>query len=147
MDSARLQFDLDLEVRGFELVEQAAARGRGFLTAGTHAHAGLARLILRRLDDANVRTAVVSTASAFPICGTGRTAPTINPSGSFLVNVRARFREGFAVCAMLDTVDADGRIVVRDTLRLVAARWDVPAVVIHAKLEGHRVVIKVANAD
>jgi DNA-binding transcriptional LysR family regulator len=147
MDTARLQFEPRIEMHGLETIETAAAKGRGILVVGTHANAGLARLALRPLDDAGMRCLVISTAAGFPICGNGRMAETLTPSGMFLLAVRTRFRAGMAVCAMLDHVTAAGDVVIRDPLLRVAERCGVPTAFLRARLEGHAVVIDVEKRD
>ena len=157
MDARQLRFDPEVTLSGFEELRTAAEAGRGALVIGTHANAGMVRLILRALDDARVNSAVLSHASGYPICGAGRDVETIRPAGAFLLAVRSKLRSGSVVCALIDSAEPlarDAAHVVIDGASLwlttplvrVALQWQVPLFFMKGRFAGRSVAVELQAA-
>lgn len=153
MDARGLPFDPDVEVSGFEQLRAAQEAGQGVVMIGTHANSGMARLLLRALDDARVPFVATSHAPGYPICGTGREVETIRPSGAFLVAVRSKLRSGSVVCALLDSPEPmarDAAHVVIDGASLwlatplvrMAIQWQVPIFFMKGQFTGRSIVVE-----
>lgn len=131
---------------------RAAAESTGVLMVSTHANAGLTRLGLRDLCDANVPVVVVSGAPNFPIAGRGRGLRTIAPEGAFLVAVRSCWRRGEIVGSMVDTTpltgnrrvhQEDGQFTLADPIVRLAARCGVPVFIMTSHVERNRVAVPI----
>jgi len=154
MDLSQLEFATAINVTGLDELQRAVSEKRGVVVVTTHGNAGLARVILRPLYDANLPAVTISGGPGFPICGTGLTGETIAPAATFLLRVRTRLRAGFIVCAMLDAVGADertpnhvttddGTTWLADPLIRMAVRWQVPIAILKASLDGNGVRLDV----
>ena len=157
MDERRLPFDPEVTLSGFEELRTAAEAGRGALVIATHGNAGMARLILRALDEARVNSAVLSHAPGYPICGTGREVETIRPAGTFLLAVRSKLRSGSVVCGLIDSPEPlarDAAHVVVDGASLwlstplirVAIQWQVPVFFLKGRFAGRAVAVELQTA-
>lgn len=150
MDRARLQFDVACDFRGLEWMRRTTAEGKGVLLIATHANAGLTRLMLPPVCDANVRIMIVSRAKGYPVCGRDEYLPTICPEGAFLLAVRRELRSGTVVAAMIDIFEPaagapveirNGSVWLADPIVRLAVRCGMPICFIKARIDGRRVVV------
>ena len=148
LDANRVLYDLPQAAESVQRLGETAAR-TGALLVSTHANAGLSRLILSQTDSAGIRLTVISAAAGFPIAGSGRSSPTITPEGTFLVNVRNRWKHGEVIASMVDTtprsgdrsVPERGSFAIADPIVRLAARCGVPVFSITARIGEERVII------
>ena len=148
------EFDLDVDVRGWDDFVRACRDGRGVLLAS--AHAGLGLMLLRLFHEYGL-PAVTITGEEEIIAGTRLVAPTMQPSPTFLVSARNRMRRGDAVCAMLDrhehhaghTLEVDtvnGPVIVAPALLHVAAKCGARVAFTEMHVDGDRLAGTVAMA-
>ena len=148
------EFDLDVEVRGWDDFVRACRDGRGVLLAS--AHAGLGLMLLRLFHEYDL-PAVTITGEEEIIAGTRLIAPTMQPSPTFLVAARNRMRRGEAVCAMLDRAEhhaghtvevetANGPVIVAPALLHVAAKCGARVAFTEMHVDGNRLAGTVAMA-
>jgi lauroyl/myristoyl acyltransferase len=142
-------FDPRIRTEGMEWFERAVERGAGLLLAGPHSM--LSVLALRSLLSMGRGAAVVSPDTVL-IPGTAIRARVIEPSFTYLLEVRRVLRENGIVAAMIDrdvvasrtafaVPTAQGEVVVADALIQLAVRAGAPVVFFAARLRGGEFVI------
>jgi lauroyl/myristoyl acyltransferase len=115
LDEMGVRYRPLLAVHGFEVLEQAIARGRGVLMVGIHG--GLGVVAARLLDDRRIPATFVSGVPRVPVMGTGRFATVLMIATHFMVRVRTSWRRGGIVGAMIDQRDAGERGSIRVATR------------------------------
>jgi lauroyl/myristoyl acyltransferase len=151
-----IAFDPRIRTVGMEHFEAAAAKGAGVLFVGPHSM--LSVLALRKLLDMQRDAAVVSPDPVlFP--GTAIHVRTIEPSFTYLLEVRRMLRANTIVAAMIDRdvvagrsefamPTAQGPIVIADALIRLAVRAEAPVVFFATRMrEGEFVITLGAAAE
>lgn len=147
------EFDPLIAAGGYERLERALASGRGVLLVAPHT--ALSLTTLRFLHDAGLEPVTVAADPRMRLSGTRVTAQTMQPSRTFLVEVRSRLRRGGLVCAMPDkrehqegrTIEfttAKGRVIIAPALMRVAARCGAEVVFLETHFEGRSIVANFA---
>lgn len=142
-------FDPRIRTEGLEWFERAVAQQAGLLLAGPHSM--LSVLALRSLLSMG-RNATVVSPDPVLIPGTSLSARVIEPSFTYLLEVRRVLRENGIVAAMIDrdviggrstfaVPTAQGEVVVADALIQLAVRAGAPVVFFAARLRGGEFVI------
>jgi len=144
-----VRFDPVVQTVGWEHVTNALASGRGVLMVAPHAM--LSTFILWLLTDTGAEMNVISPATML-VLGTGAPVRLIDPTPTFLLQVRKVLRENGVVGAMFDRdvittrstfeVPTDrGPVVVADALLHVAFRTKAQVVFHAGYLDGEDVVV------
>jgi lauroyl/myristoyl acyltransferase len=142
-------FDPVLKTIDAQLIDEGLALGRGVLLVGPHAM--LLTLFHRSLRDRGTDFAVVS-ADARRIAGTDARTPVIEPSFTFLLDIREALRGNRVVCAMIDSeaafhkatfevMTARGSIAVSNALFRLAVRIEAAIVFTAARIIDGEIVI------
>ncbi|MEO8137627.1 MAG: hypothetical protein ABI831_27045 [Betaproteobacteria bacterium] len=148
-------FDPRIRTEGMEWFERALAQGAGLLLAGPHSM--LSVLALRTLLSRGTEAAVISP-EPVRIPGTALRARVIEPSFTYLLEVRRVLQENGIVAAMIDrdavrgrstfaVPTARGEVVVADALIHLAVRAEAPVVFFAARLRGGEFVIAHGGAE
>jgi lauroyl/myristoyl acyltransferase len=142
-------FDPVVRVEGIEWFDAALAKGKGVLIVSPHAMLITSRL--RNLYERDVDAAVISP-SEIMIPGTKRRARVIEPSFTFLLEVRRTLRGNGVVCAMIDrdvatsktafeVMTDQGPLVAVDAMIRLAARAGASVVFMTARISGGAIVV------
>lgn len=144
-----IAFDPVLKTIDAQFIDECLALGRGVLVVGPHSM--LLTLFHRSLHDRGIEFAVVS-ADARLIPGTSAKTPVIEPSFTFLLDVRKALRGNRVICAMIDSeaafhkatfevMTARGSIAVSNALFRLAVRIEAAVVFSVARIIDGEIVI------
>jgi lauroyl/myristoyl acyltransferase len=142
-------FDPVIAVNGYEALERALAKGKGVLLITPHTV--LSILAWRLIYDAGLNPVGIAADPQLRVSGTRVVGEMLQPSPTFLVEVRSKLRGGRLVCAMPDreehqegrTIEfetAGGKVIVATALMQVAARCGAEVVFYKAHFDGRGVV-------
>jgi lauroyl/myristoyl acyltransferase len=146
-------FDPVIAVNGFEALERALAKGRGVLLITPHTV--LSILAYRFIYDAGLNPVGVAVDPELRVSGTRVATQMLQPTPTFLLEVRSLLRGGRLVCAMVDrgehqegrTIEFDtagGKVIVATALMQVAARCGAEVAFYEAHCDGRGVVANFA---
>jgi lauroyl/myristoyl acyltransferase len=142
-------FDPVIAVNGYEALERALAKGKGVLLITPHTV--LSILAWRLIYDAGLNPVGIAADPQLRVSGTRVVGEMLQPSPTFLLEVRSKLRGGRLVCAMPDreehqegrTIEfetAGGKVIVATALMQVAARCGAEVVFYKAHFDGRGVV-------
>ena len=149
-----VEFDPVVDVRGYAELARTYRDGNGILLAAPHAALGM--FLFRLFHDGGLPMVTI-TGEPERIQGTPYFTPTIQPSPSFLLEVRTRLRRGEIVGCMLDRAEhqggrtfevesGNGPIIVAPALLHVAVRCGARVAFTEMHVDGARLAGTIAMA-
>jgi lauroyl/myristoyl acyltransferase len=149
-------FDTHVEVTNYPALREAVEAGTGVLLIAPHTM--LLHLLFRRLHEDGFAPVGLTSENDTRLVGTAVPAETLQPSSTFLLNVRTQLRRRRLVCGMPDRAEhhrdrtveletAKGRIIFAPALIRLAARAGARVLFAEVHLDRGRAIATIAAPE